>query len=242
MDRDLWTRAGYDPDKARLLAGLRQADLINIPFVVLETGQKAIAFGCDQDWYGSHWQRQAGCGPCTSATLLLYLARSRKELETLYPHSIQDQSFFTGFMDQIWTYVTPGHMGVNESSILVNGIAKYAASHSIALESNVFPIPGQKNRRKPIDTFLDFILEGLQLDSPVAFLNLSNGGLTNLDSWHWIVITAVHLYDSELLLAEVSDSGERKLINLSLWYSTSRLGGAAVYFQSAGTVAPDSSV
>ena len=241
MDRDLWIQTGYNPDKARQLAELNQADLINIPYIVPATGQTAIAFGCDQDWYGSHWQRQAGCGPCTSATLLLYLARSRKELENLYPHTVQDHSFFTRFMDQIWTYVTPGHMGVNEASILINGIVKYAASCSIALKATAFPIPGQKNHRKAIAAFLGFITEGLQLDSPVAFLNLSNGGLANLDSWHWIVITALYLYEGDILLAEVSDSGERKLVNLSLWYTTSRLGGAAVYFQPAGTSASTSS-
>ena len=63
-----------------------------------------------------------------------------------------------------------------------------------------------------------------------AFLNLSNGGLTNLDSWHWIAITALYLHDGEQLLAEVSDSGERKLIDLAFWYGSTRLGGAAVYF------------
>ena len=162
--------------------------------------------------------------------MLLYLARSRASFERLYPQTVQDQAFFTTFMDQIWTYVTPGHMGVNEASMLVNGIVKYAATCSISLDATTFPIPGQKNRRKPLQAFQAFVIEGLQHDSPVAFLNLSNGGLTNLDSWHWIAITALYLHDGEQLLAEVSDSGERKLIDLAFWYGSTRLGGAAVYF------------
>ena len=36
------------------------------------------SFGCDQEWYAEHWQRQAGCGPCTAATLLYYLSRRRQ--------------------------------------------------------------------------------------------------------------------------------------------------------------------
>lgn len=230
MNRDELAKAGYDPDKTQMLAGLNQTDLINIPYIAPTTGETAVAFGCDQDWYGSHWQRQAGCGPCTSATLLLYLARSRTSYERLYPQTVQDQAFFTTFMDHIWTYVTPGHMGVNEASMLVNGIVKYAATCSVFLEAATFPIPGQKNRRKPLESFQEFVCEGLRQDSPVAFLNLSNGGLTNLDSWHWIAITALYLHDGEKLLAEVSDSGERKLIDLAYWYNSSRLGGAAVYF------------
>ena len=36
-------------------------------------------YGCDQDWFALHWQRQAGCGPCTAATLLYYLSEEAQE-------------------------------------------------------------------------------------------------------------------------------------------------------------------
>jgi hypothetical protein len=61
---------------------------------------------------------------------------------------------------------------------------------------------------------------------PGGFSHLSNGHLINLDSWHWVTITAL----DDAGMAEISDSGERKQIDLERWYATSLLGGAAVWF------------
>lgn len=228
------------------LGGLLRPDLLDIPLSGLpgQAGSlSAVSFGCNQDWYDEHWQRQAGCGPCTSATLLLYLARTRPELAPLYPLPAADRIHFRHFMNQIWTFVTPGRMGVNEASMLVDGVTRFAATREKVLSNSVFLIPGLTCNRHPFDQFISFILTGLNTDSPVAFLNLSNGRLTNLDSWHWVTISALFLNDQAEHMAEISDSGDRKYINLTLWYQSTRLGGAAVYFSPAdpvsGNSAPD---
>lgn len=228
------------PVGSRCLAGLSQPALLDIP--LCETDQTddaacATSFGCNQDWYGEHWQRQAGCGPCTSSTLLLYLARSRPDLADLYPQPSAHYSHFVSFMHQIWHYVTPGRMGVNEAAMLADGVSRFAAARQVMLQSTVFEIPAIAANRLPISAFRDFIVTGLSLDSPVAFLNLSNGRLKNLDSWHWVTLTALYQTAEDELLAEISDSGEQKFIGLSLWYRTTRLGGAAVYFQPADPAA-----
>ena len=213
------------PPEWQLLAALDRLDLLDIP---LENA--APAFGCDQDWYGEHWQRQAGCGPCTSATILYYLALSRPDLASLYTLPAGSKEPFRLFMDQIWHYVTPGRMGVNEAGMLVDGVTRYAGTRGIGLEAAVFGIPGLTGSRLPLDQFRDFIVAGLSRQTPVAFLNLSNGKLDNLDSWHWVTVTALFCDPQGQLFAELSDSGEKKRVNLTLWYTTTRLGGAAVYF------------
>jgi hypothetical protein len=214
------------PPEWQLLAALDRPELLDIP---LDDAAQA-AFGCDQDWYGEHWQRQAGCGPCTSATILYYLALSRPDLSALYTLPAGSQEQFRAFMDQIWQYVTPGRMGVNEAGMLVDGVVRYAGTRAIGLASAIFCIPGLTSSRQPLESFRDFIVSGLSRQTPVAFLNLSNGKLDNLDSWHWVTVTALFGDPQGQLFAELSDSGEKKRVNLSLWYRTTRLGGAAVYF------------
>ena len=209
------------------LASLRQPDLIRISDMDLTT----TTYGCDQDWYPEQWQRQAGCGPCTAATILYYLSRSRQNLKHLYTAFSHAQPDFTQFMSEIWHYVTPTHMGVNEASILVKGVEAYARSHAVALTGLVAKIPRLPKRCAPIGDLIRFIRDGLESDCPVAFLNLSNGKLDNLDSWHWVTVTGLLSGQDGAPQAVIADSGEYKVIDLGLWYQTSLLGGAAVYFK-----------
>ncbi len=210
----------------RQLAGIRQPDLL----LIHDQEMTQTTYGCDQDWFADHWQRQAGCGPCTAATLLYYLARSRSFLDHLYTASSHAREDFTAFMHEIWHYVTPNHMGVNEAAILANGVRAYAARHAVSLTPQVLKVPGWQTRQPQPAGFVDFVRQGLDQDCPVAFLNLSNGRLANLDSWHWVVITSLESAGSPDILAVIADSGERKVVNLSQWYRTSWLGGGAVWF------------
>jgi len=205
---------------------------IKSPDRLLITGpeQTPIAFGCDQDWYQSRWQRQAGCGPCTSATILYYLSATRKSLAALFPYPSFNYDTMNVYMHNIWHFVTPGLRGVNDASILVNGICKYAATLGIELEASIFPVPAKPAPREPFQAWFDSIKEALECDIPVAFLNLSRGHLKNLDSWHWVTVTALFLKNNQIL-AEIADSGERKMIDIMKWYQSSRLGGATVYFR-----------
>ncbi|HAL74829.1 MAG TPA: hypothetical protein DCM45_07070 [Clostridiales bacterium] len=183
-------------------------------------------FGCNQAWYAERWQRDAGCGPCTAATILYYLSRSCEGLGHLYTADTFFRNDFSLFMAEIWHFVTPGHMGVNEAAVLADGVVRYAAGHGVILRSAIKKVPPKRNRTVPYADFVNFIRQGLSNDCPVAFLNLSNGRLPNLDSWHWVTITELTNDGS----AEISDSGERKQIDLQRWYGSSLLGGAAVWF------------
>ena len=205
-----------------MTASISRPDLL----LIKEQEPMRSTFGCNQEWFAEHWQRQAGCGPCTAATILYYLANSRSSLDDLYTAESHNREGFTCFMADIWHFVTPGHMGVNEATILADGVVRYAAGHGVILRSEIQKVPPRRKRAAPFPDFVKFIQTGLESDCPVAFLNLSNGRLPNLDSWHWVTITAL----SENGDAVVSDSGQRKLISLQSWYQSSWLGGAAVWF------------
>ena len=225
MFEDLFPQTDY-PDLSVKLQ-IKQPELL---FIETKT-PPGRTFGCDQDWYGHAWQRQAGCGPCTAATLLFYLAHRHPSLSSLYTASSGSQDDFCHFMGEIWHYVTPGRMGVNEGRILSEGVLSFASKQLVNLKASLNKVAGLHQPRIPLDEVITFIEQGLSHDSPVAFLNLSNGNLKNLESWHWVTITALYLAGNKEIMAMISDSGEAKVINLSQWYASSLLGGSFVYFE-----------
>jgi hypothetical protein len=225
-ETDQWP-AVANPDCADSFAGLAEPDLIRI--IGDQPGE--FSFGCDQDWYPDSWQRRAGCGPCTAATLLFYLARRYTDLAHLYALPSGTRADFTRFMQDIWQYVTPGNKGVNEAAILSGGVCCFAATRQVQLDPVTLVVPGiQQSRRPSLPEMVRFIRSGLCQDSPVAFLNLSNGKLPNLDSWHWVLITTLSGNGEPEAQATVSDSGLSKQLDLGLWHRTSLLGGSFVYF------------
>lgn len=207
---------------------------IENPEHMLISDEGNLFYGCNQEWFSDNWQRRAGCGPCTAATILYYFSRRPQRLDCLYPSRKASRDAFVCFMDEIWQFVTPGAAGVNEASMLIDGMLKFADQCNISLKPALYCVPAIKRRTDPFSELMNFLQTGLAADSPVAFLNLSNGQLANLDSWHWVTITAVSAGD-----AVISDSGERKIVNLALWYETSLLGGAFVWFDIPEVIACD---
>lgn len=209
----------------RLLASLREPDQLNIT----DAAGQPVRFGCDQGWFAAPFQRQAGCGPCTAANLLFYLARQEPRLAEFPGGHPGDDQAFLPFMHELWTHVRPGLMGIYRSSLLTRGIARYAASQGLAVQTHALAVPVSRWRRPRLADWLAFIKTGLAANSPVAFLNRSNGSLANLEHWHWVTIASLYEKDDGDVFAVISDSGYAKSINLSAWYRTTRLGGGAVY-------------
>ena len=211
----------------------------NLELLIIQTDDVPQPyFGCDQDWYHEPWQRQAGCGPCTSASILYYLSIQHQALSALYPLKGNHQDDFRSYMSEIWHFVTPGRMGVNEGRMLSEGVLKYALTKSVHMDAYLEKIAGLHQRRISFDAMIEFIMTGLSLDCPVAFLNLSNGNLENLESWHWVTIAGLFKHSDKAYTtyyAAISDSGEAKVINLSQWYESSLLGGTFVYFSESST-------
>ncbi len=184
-----------------------------------------IFMGGSQDWFEDSWRRNSGCGPTCASALIWYLARSRQGISSLCNVDNGDKASFLQLMNIMFEYITPGFGGVNSTDIFVIGAKRYASDKGIALQTHVLEIPAMPRQRPTLEGVRQFILSALQSDHPVAFLNLSNGALKNLDNWHLVTLIAL---EPDSMTATMCDQGLVSEINLALWLETSMLGGGMV--------------
>ncbi|MFQ8927466.1 MAG: hypothetical protein ACLR53_05375 [Evtepia gabavorous] len=122
---------------------------------------------------------------------------------------------------------SPRCPGLDKPESLVLGCRSFALSRGCRLQGQVLEIPAQREARPSLDQCRQFVAQCLDQDCPVAFLNFSHGALKNLDSWHWVPLTAMTEGES-VLLCTILDEGGARVIDLALWWETSSLGGALV--------------
>lgn len=190
-------------------------------------------YGADQAWYSSYWKRQAGCGPTTCSHLIWYLSRTRAEYAMLCEHDGFHRDGFIALMDEIWEYVTPGPGGVNRTEIFTKGAVAYGAAKGVVMEYQALQVPEFLRKRPDWDCVSEFLSEAFQRDLPVAFLNLSNGALKNLESWHWVTLTGI---DPARGFVEVYDQRKCLEIDLRLWLTSTLRGGGFVVLQPTGKI------
>lgn len=183
----------------------------------------AVTRGADQDWFPDLWQQRAGCGPTAAAVILSYLARTRPELAPLYPEGAMDRASFTGLMCRVWEHVTPVSHGLNRPEQMAEGMASFAAARGITLAPALFAFPAARTKRPPYEQAEAFLCRALEQDCPVAFLNLHNGKVKELDWWHWVTIIALEGGQAVIL-----DSGKELRIDFRLWYATTKRRGGLV--------------
>lgn len=192
----------------------------------------SVDFGCDQEWYGSSWQRMAGCGPTVAATMLLYMHKVQGLPLAL---SVNNKTDCIKLMESVWHHVTPTSKGVYLLEQLSDGVLDFANKNGIALKSFSLNVPKNVRERPSISSITGFISAGLRHDCPVAFLNLSNGKVLNLDEWHWVTIVSLEVEDhSQEIKALMYDGAKQTEIDLKLWSETTLLGGGFVYFTKQG--------
>lgn len=182
--------------------------------------------GGNQDWFPDRWQQRAGCGPTASAAILTYLSRLHPVLSPMAPKggSVAD---FTAYMEEIWSYATPGPRGLDQADNLILGCRSFALSKGCVLLGEVLEIPNREQAPRPsLSVCRDFLAEALYADLPVAFLNYSSGAVDNLDSWHWVTLIAMEDPDNGKLPCLILDGGEQKVIDFTQWLNTSVRGGA----------------
>ena len=184
------------------------------------------ATGGSQEWYPTRSQRASGCGPTAASNIIWYMTLSRAAPQTLCDTGNGEKERFVELMREMFGYVKPGMGGVNTSAIFADGVVRYASARGETLTPHKLEIPRARRKRPDIASVGDFILAGLQNDSPVAFLNLSNGKLAKPDSWHWVTIIK---YDPDSASAGIIDQGSEHDVPLKTWLDTTLLGGALVY-------------
>ncbi|AEV28671.1 hypothetical protein SpiGrapes_0844 [Sphaerochaeta pleomorpha str. Grapes] len=189
----------------------------------------ATIYGCDQLWYHSYWQRLSGCGPSTATNLMLYF-QNKGSIPTKI--AVHDKKTFTALMELLWQFVTPRYQGVHLLSQFYQGVEGYMQSIKGSLDSSYLEIPKEKELRPSFDSIVEFIVEGLKNDSPIAFLNLSRGSLKNLDEWHWVTLVGIRYEEnSGCYYATIYDASKKWDIDLGQWYDTTKRGGGFIAFK-----------
>ncbi|MGI6153721.1 MAG: hypothetical protein ACOYJB_07815 [Christensenellaceae bacterium] len=189
----------------------------------------SISYGASQVWYPSWLQRMSGCGPTAASNLLWYLAATRPEsCGALFAGDGTKRADMVRLMQRVWQYVTPGMRGVDKASMLAEGGVQYGADNGIIIRPRVLEIPAADSGLYT-DAVFAFLSTAFADDLPVAFLNLSNGALANLESWHWVTLIAAN----SALCAQMYDQGGRQMLDLDLWLQTTKKGGAFVVLEPA---------
>lgn len=190
-----------------------------------------VLYGADQDWFPGYWKRKAGCGPCTGANLVYYHARQGR---LHLPMAVESRRDFISLMERSWDYITPTLMGLNSPTLMEQGLNAFLAALDSQAKSQVLEVPARREDRPSLNMVEAFVRGGLAQDSPVAFLNLHNGGIPQLETWHWVTVVGL-LGSVEEAVLEVYDNGQHLHIPLAHWLGHTARGGGFVY---AGEPAP----
>jgi hypothetical protein len=185
-------------------------------------------YGGDQEWFSpKDFKKDAACGATTCANILGYFSRTREDVARLCPFDASDKRDFLKFMESIYPFVKPGLIGIMPGDF-IKGAEDYAESLGVSLTHDLLTVPAAKSGRPDAETMARFIAASLSDDIPVAFLNLSNGRVRNLDSYHWVTLTSI---DTDSMLVEIVDNGRKLEVNASKWLKRSTMGGAFVVME-----------
>jgi hypothetical protein len=188
--------------------------------------------GCDQDWFGSEWQRASGCGPTAASGILYYLHRTGR---IRLPFTVDRKSDCVTLMERVWRHVTPTANGVDTLERFCDGVVGFTRAMGSELACRTLEVPKKKGGRAPVDELVRFVAAGLSSDCPVAFLNLSSGRVRKLESWHWMTLLALRTGPGpERVEGLVTDGAASTWVDLAKWHATTALGGGFVYFEAAG--------
>lgn len=178
--------------------------------------------GVNQDWFESYWQRKAGCGPCTASNMLRYLS-GRAAL----PWPVETREDMVRLMHLAWEDVTPGVFGLNSPHSFQEGMDRLLYKAGSPLRCRTLEVPASRRERPDAQAVAAFIAQGLSQDMPVAFLNLHNGSLRHLESWHWVTLLALDTRQGAMQATAV-DNGRQLRLDLKEWLNTTNRGGGFV--------------
>ncbi|HWT26810.1 MAG TPA: hypothetical protein VN131_02620 [Mobilitalea sp.] len=198
-------------------------------FRIEEEITNQIFYGSNQEWYTKRWQRMAGCGPSTVTNIIYYLNRTRNSEQ--YTSNLT-KSEYLDLMNEIWRFVTPSIGGISSTDMLCKGAQKYLTDRKLKIKLDTLDIPKKYDLRPEFKQVISFIDMALSNDSPVAFLNLDNGTVEELDSWHWVTIIGLeYSLDDEAAVVDFLDEAMVKKIDFSQWLKTTKMGGGFVSFE-----------
>jgi hypothetical protein len=198
---------------------------INNPDLFQIKAKNRIYQGANQIWYKTRFQRLAGCGPTTCSNIMWYLSRTKKGYQSLCEYDGSTKDGFLKLMEDVYKCVTPSMMGVRNTKMFITGALQYGLSKGITLECRELLIPSTGGERPEKEEVFKFLQDAFTKNLPVAFLNLSNGKLENLESWHWVTLMGIN---PETGFATMNDQSQVAEIDLALWLESSFKGGGFV--------------
>ena len=180
-----------------------------------------VSWGANQLWYGDLWQRKAGCGPSTAASLIFYQKQKQRFLQR--KPLLSSRQCLLDQMMEMWNYIQPGPGGVNRVSQFTEGLEKYRAAQNLNFEISALAIAEDPSQRCGWPQVSQFLETALKQDEPVAFLNLCAGEEKRIDEWHWVMISTLN---PETGIITFLDESKIKEADLALWLrSTTKRGG-----------------
>ena len=199
-------------------------------FKIYDEITQSSYYGCDQEWYTTKWQRISGCGPTVASNIIYYHNRTYNNSDlNNYP---TDKNNCLKLMEEMWKYVTPTLKGVSSTKIFFNGLLAYSKSNGLNFKHDFIDIHKKRILRPEFNRLLSFLNDALCNDSPVAFLNLNNGAVEQLYSWHWVIIVMLeYSEDGSTAFTTILDEGVIKKVDLAQWFKTTTLGGGFVSFK-----------
>jgi hypothetical protein len=195
---------------------LAQTFAANPEYLHLGGAGGATLYGCDQDWF----QRKAGCGACTLANMMLYLARAGKVARQF---SIADAQGMLPLMEETWGYVTPGMMGLNSTARFAQGANRLLEDAGSKLRATALDIEKSAPQADSTREAALMIESGLR-EAPVAFLSLLRHQLGDLEPWHWVTVVGLSRKDQDAIL-HIYDNGSRFDQSLAGWLDAGGSGG-----------------
>lgn len=194
---------------------------------VMDPDSRKLFCGSNQEWFPDEWQRRAGCGPSVAANILFYLNRKEN-----FACCGGERGDLLCLMEDAWKSVTPEINGIPSTTLFLKKLKQYAHSLGKNFVYFALDIPPRQAERPSLSAVIKFVSQGLRGDVPIAFLNLDQGAEKNLESWHWVTITALSYSGSgRAALVTICDEGTSKQIDLKLWLETTTQGGGFVYFK-----------
>ena len=82
----------------------------------------------------------AGCGPTSCSKIMWYLSQTKEQYKGLCTYDGTTYEGFLKLMEDIWSYVTPGLMGVNKLELFEEGAMRYGKDKGYDLSCKSFRI------------------------------------------------------------------------------------------------------
>lgn len=171
--------------------------------IIYENSQP-IGYGGNQDWFYDEWAQKAGCASVLASNLFAYY----------HPQYQYTKEEFLKIMEEMFSLMTPGHMGYP----FLYKFARTFVKRMAAEEMHFHPVYQKKS--KNYKHALSFVLKSIDEGHPVGMLILHHRAEElEEDNWHWVCLSGYIESESHYRII-FSDCGKRREIDSRILFDT----------------------